>query len=308
MGTIVMTGGTSGLGEIAAKRLLQAPGTRLLLGARRDGPAGAKTLALDMMQLNNIRSFATAIGEQLGTNKIDALVLNAGTQFPNGDTRTPDGFEATFAVNHLAHYLLLRLLLPQLAPGAVVVLTTSGTHDPAERTILPPPRHADACLLAHPDQDPDRDQAPIAAAGRAYASSKLCNLLTARALAAHPEAQARHLTALAYDPGPTPGTGLVRNSGFAVRLIWRTLGTPLHFLIPRFNSREAAGSTLAALALGQIRPPAGHVYAALRRGQLTWANPSELARRDDVMKQLWQDSAALVGVSEETLAESHCKI
>jgi NAD(P)-dependent dehydrogenase (short-subunit alcohol dehydrogenase family) len=45
---------------------------------------------------------------------IDALVLNAGAQFPNLDQRTEDGSETTFAVNHLAHYLLLRFLLPKL--------------------------------------------------------------------------------------------------------------------------------------------------------------------------------------------------
>src|SRR5208282_6308458 len=71
-----------------------------------------------------------------------------------GGTRTSDGFETTFAVNHLAHYLLLRLLLPRLARGAVVVMTTSGTYDPAEKTIIPPPRHAKARLLAYPDLDP----------------------------------------------------------------------------------------------------------------------------------------------------------
>jgi NAD(P)-dependent dehydrogenase (short-subunit alcohol dehydrogenase family) len=52
------------------------------------------------------------------------LVLNAATQFGNVDQRTEDGFETTFAVNHLAHYLLLPLLRPRLADGAIVVITT----------------------------------------------------------------------------------------------------------------------------------------------------------------------------------------
>jgi NAD(P)-dependent dehydrogenase (short-subunit alcohol dehydrogenase family) len=131
MNTIVMTGGTSGLGEVAARRFIQTPNTRLLLGARRGGPLGAETLPLDLMRLENVRSFASAVDRELGPAQINSLVLNAGLLLPNDDARSADGFEAAFAVNHLAHYLLLRLLLPRLAQGATVILTTSGTHDPA---------------------------------------------------------------------------------------------------------------------------------------------------------------------------------
>jgi NAD(P)-dependent dehydrogenase (short-subunit alcohol dehydrogenase family) len=296
MTTIVMTGGTSGLGQLAASHMLAAPGTRLLLGARRPGPPAAETLPLDLAHLDGVRSFAAAVGERLGATPIDALVLNAGRS-GHADGRSVDGFETTFVVNHLAHYLLLRLLLPRLANQARIVLTTSGTHDPAQRAPLPPPRHADARLLAHPELDPDRDQRPRVTAGRAYTASKLCVVLTARALAAQPEAQARQLTVVAYDPGRTPGTGLLRNEGLVLRALWQVLGSPLlRPLVPRANSREAAGGALAELALGRVRPPAGRIYAALRRGELTWPDPSELACRDDLMHTLWRDSADLVGL------------
>jgi NAD(P)-dependent dehydrogenase (short-subunit alcohol dehydrogenase family) len=299
MTTIVMTGGTSGLGQIAASRMLAAPGTRLLLGARRQGPPGTETLPLDLTHLESVRSFAAAVGDRLGATPIDALVLNAGRS-GDADGRTVDGFETTFVVNHLAHYLLLRLLLPRLANQARIVLTTSGTHDPAQRAPLPPPRHADARLLARPELDPDRDQRPRTAGGRAYTASKLCVVLTARALAAQPEARARQLTVVAYDPGRTPGTGLLRNEGLVLRGLWRVLGSPLlRPLVPRANSREAAGGALAELALGRVRPPAGRTYAALRRGELTWPDPSELACRDELMHALWRDSATLVGLGHE---------
>ncbi len=300
MTTIVMTGGTSGLGQVAASRLLAARGTRVLLGARRPGPPAAETIPLDLAYLDSVRSFAAAVGERLGADPIDTLVLNAGR---SGDTaaRTADGLETTFAVNHLAHYLLLRLLLPRLADHATIVLTTSGTHDPAQRAPLPPPRHADAQLLAHPELDPDRDRKPRAATGRAYTASKLCVVLTARALAAQPEARARQFTVIAYDPGRTPGTGLLRNHGLVLHALWKALGSPLlRPLVPRANSRTAAGGTLAELALGRARPPTGRIYAALRRDELTWPDPSELARRDDLMHALWRDSATLVGLDYET--------
>jgi hypothetical protein len=122
-------------------------------------------------------------------------------------------------------------------------------------------------------------------------------VLTARGLAAHPEARSRQLTVGAYDPGRTPGTGLMRGYGPALHALWQVLGWPvLRPLVPHANSLEAAGGTLADLALGRARPPAGRVYAALRRTHLTWPDPSELARRDDVMQALWRDSAELVGL------------
>ena len=179
MTTIVMTGGTSGLGQLAASRILATPGTRLLLGARRPGPPAAETLPLDLTCLDGVRSFATAVGQRLGATPVDALVLNAGRSGRDTDGRTADGLETTFVVNHLAHYLLLRPL------------------------------------------------------------------------------------------------------------------------VPRANSRKAAGRALAELALGRARPPAGRIYAALRRDQLTWPDPSELARRDELMHALWRDSAELVGLGHQ---------
>jgi NAD(P)-dependent dehydrogenase (short-subunit alcohol dehydrogenase family) len=297
MTTIVMTGGTSGLGEVAARRLIQTPNTRLLLGARRAGPPGARTLSLDLMRLQNVRTFALALETELGSAQINALVLNAGALFPDDNTRSADGFEAAFAVNHLAHFLLLRLLLPRLAHGAVVILTTSSTHDPAEKTIVAPPLHADARLLAHPERDPDRQRQPFIAGQRAYSSSKLCNVLTARALAAHPDSTARRLSAIAYDPGHTPGTDLVRNENLAIKFLWKSLSAALRLTLRGSNSPEAAGECLAKLALGQTRPPSGRIYAALRSGTITWPEPSQLALRDDLRDALWRDSSALVDLT-----------
>ncbi|MGW0478051.1 SDR family NAD(P)-dependent oxidoreductase [Nonomuraea sp. NPDC003214] len=283
MTTIVMTGGTSGLGQVAAARMTSS-GARLLIGAR-GGP-----LPLDLAVLDSVRAFAAAVGP----GPFDALVLNAGVSFHGVDRRTADGFETTFAVNHLAHFLLLNLLLPRLADGARVVITSSSTHDPELGGTLPPPRHAHAGLLAHPERDDGLHAGPRAAGGHAYTASKLCGILTARALAARPEAA--RLTVLAYDPGPTPGTGLSRDFSPAIRLAWALLGSPLGRLVPRMNTRQAAGATLADLALGAVRPPSGQGYASLVRGKLTWPQPSALARDRDVAATLWRDSALLTGL------------
>jgi NAD(P)-dependent dehydrogenase (short-subunit alcohol dehydrogenase family) len=297
--TIVATGVTSGFGAIAAEQWERSGDTRLLLGARGAAPRG-ESLSLDLTSLESVRTFATSVRERLGDTPVDALVLNAGVVRPDADGRTADGFELTFGVNHLAHHLLLRLLLPDLAEGAVVVLTTSGTHDPATGASLAPPRHADADLLAHPDRDPGLDPKPSKAGQQAYTASKLCAVLTARALSELPEVRARRITALAFCPGQVFGTGLAQDLALPLRVAWKVMGTPVGWPLRQvngnLNTRPAAGGALAGLALGDPAPPDGRTYAALRRGRLTWPDPSELARRDDLAKALWADSARLVGL------------
>jgi NAD(P)-dependent dehydrogenase (short-subunit alcohol dehydrogenase family) len=294
---VVMTGGTSGFGAIAAERLRTSGRVRLILGARR--PAG-DSIPLDLTELDSVRAFASSVRERLDGTPVDALVLNAGVVRHDITGRTADGFETTFAVNHLAQYLLMRLLLPAMAADAVVVLTTSGTHDPANHAGLLPPRHADAELLAYPDRDPDRGSRQGKAGEHAYTASKLCAVLTARALSGRSDVPAR---AVSFCPGQVFGTGLAKDLPLPMRMAWSLLGTPiLGWPIGRlnrnFNSRAAAGNALADLALGIATPPDGRLYAALRRGRLTWPDPSELARSDDLAQALWTDSARLVGVSD----------
>lgn len=131
---IVMTGATAGIGLFAATRMADA-GYNLVVGARSpDTPpaelAGrASFLPLDLDSLTSVRAFVEALGPQ----PVDRLVLNAGLQ-SSRPAVSADGFERTFAVNHLAHFLLLDLLVDRLASGARVVFTGSGTHDPAEKT------------------------------------------------------------------------------------------------------------------------------------------------------------------------------
>ncbi|MGP4029289.1 SDR family NAD(P)-dependent oxidoreductase [Actinomadura sp. 3N407] len=299
MSTIVMTGGTSGFGAITAQRLARSGDTRLILGARRPAPAG-EPIPLDLTSLDSVRAFAASIRERLGGAPIDALVLNAGVILPDAAGRTVDGFETTFAVNHLAHYLLLRLLSPALADRATVVLTTSGTHDPATGAGLATPRHANAELLAHPDRDPDRAPRPRTAGQHAYTASKLCAVLTARSLSGHLDTKRRRLTVIAYDPGQVFGTGLAQHLSLPLRTAWSLLGTPvlgrpLRRLNPTLNGQTAAGDALADLVLGHFTtPPHRYSYAALRRGQLTWTDPSALARSDELAHALWNDSARLV--------------
>ena len=291
MKIIVMTGVSSGIGRVAAERLTER-GHRVIAGAcDLVSTEAVEVRPLDLNNLDTVRAFAAT----LGTMQFDTLALNAGLQGYDLKARTTQGFERTFGVNHLAHYLLARLLLPQIKDGGTLILTASGTHDPAEKTAVPPPNHANAEWLAYPERDPHLDQRPMTAGLRAYSSSKLCNVMTARTLATHLDVLARGLRVFAYDPGLTPGTGLVRSAPFVVRrLIW-----PLLPLIQPFshgiNSLVHAGRGLADLSDGTISSQ-NAIYCSLRKAKLTWPPPSTIVQDDAACARLWRDSAAMVGL------------
>lgn len=295
MKSIVMTGGTAGIGLAAAERMRQAPDVRLLVGARGQAPSGVESRPLDLGRLASVRGFADAVGAWLGEGAtIDALVLNAGIQAHDLAQRTEDGFETTFAVNHLAHYLLLRQLAPRMADGAIVVITTSNLHDPSTNPIAAPV-HADAEKLARGQVTLSPGARDRMAVMRAYAASKLCNVLTARALASSGLALERGLRITAFNPGFTPGTRLTLNHSLAFRGVF-ALVAPILGVFQRQNTAAGGGSLLADLALGSIVPPAGKLYASQVRRELTWPAPSDLAHDDAVMAKLWRDSAAMVGL------------
>jgi len=292
--TIVMTGGTNGIGLAAAEQMRRAPDVRALVGVRGKAPVGIESLPLDLTRLGSVRSFAAAAEQWLGDAHIDGLVLNAGMQVRDICERTEDGFEPTFAANHLAHYLLLRLMSPRLAHGAIVVITTSNLHDPKTNPIAPP-QHADARKLARGEVLADPNAKDSMAVIRAYAASKLCNLITARALASSVFAREQKLRVIAFNPGFTPGTRLTRNHALAVKIFF-AVWVPIQSLFQQPNTIAGGGAFLADLALGKIVPPAGRLYASQVKRRLTWPAPSELASDDAVMKKLWRDSAALVGL------------
>jgi NAD(P)-dependent dehydrogenase (short-subunit alcohol dehydrogenase family) len=288
MRTVVMTGGTAGFGAVAARRIFDTPNTKLILGARGNGNSSIDTLPLDLAHLSQVRSFVQALTKKLDGTKIDILIMNAGAQFGNTRHRTGDGFEPTFAINHLAHYLLLRLLTPSLAKSATIVITTSDVHDP--KLVPFGPRELDPEALAHP-KDKDKGFMPGL---RAYASSKLCDLLTARAFAASTDAQINGMRVIAYNPGLTPGTSLFRAWPWWAKLMMVMASR----LRPGMNTLEQAGNAIADLGLGTIVPPSGRIYASLVKGKLTWPDASELAQSEPAMKGLWIDSAHMVGLPE----------
>lgn len=287
---IVMTGATSGFGANAAARLA-ADGHKLTIGARRPGAveAGwkATALPLNLDDFASVDAFADALAKGPA---IDALVLNAGLQTAALETGA-EGFERTFAVNQLAHFRLLHRLLPNLAPGARVILTGSGTHDPEEKTMVTPPAHANAEWLTFPERDPTLPKGARAQAFRAYSSSKLANIMTARELAR----RRPDLAAMSFDPGYVPWTGLARASGKILSSLV-SLILPLTMKRDRKSTVEKSGEYLAALAAGPAYSEAHGDYWSVRNPALKRIEPSELARDDAACAKLWDDCEGLLGL------------
>ena len=164
---IVMTGATSGIGAEALKHFAKLPDTKEYVGARGSGrivPKGTEVHPLDLSSLKSVHSFVNNLKQRLGNNTIDILVLNAGVQATDNKQRSNEGFELTFATNHLAHYLLGRLLLPNLAKGGKIVITTSDAHDPD--IIFFGPKILDLKELAYPNENSPKGM-------RFYAATKL---------------------------------------------------------------------------------------------------------------------------------------
>jgi NAD(P)-dependent dehydrogenase (short-subunit alcohol dehydrogenase family) len=291
---VVMTGGTSGLGAHAARHLADQPGTRLLVGVRGSGrtvPPGAEMVPLDLASLESVRSFADAVIRELGDDQIDIMVLNAGLQNRNADVRSAEGYELTFAANHLGHYLLARLLVPHMAEHGRLVITTSDTHDPEVAPMGPKTLDVDA--LAHAQKS----------GLRAYASSKLCNIMTAQSLAQQEDVKARHIEVLAFNPGLTGGTGLGRDGGAVAKVLVTVMMATVFRVVALFKpeftrgTAENAGRKLADVAEGKIVFPPGRMYVSLVKGEPTFPEPSELSRNPEKQHELWQESAVLAGMA-----------
>lgn len=102
-----------------------ARGKALHCKLKASGQARVSTPLLDLASLGKVATFLEAAGD---IPMLDGVLLNAGVQSANTIEFTEDGYETTFAVNHLANHLLMRGLLPLLSARGIAVWTASGTR------------------------------------------------------------------------------------------------------------------------------------------------------------------------------------
>src|SRR5690606_10569480 len=184
---------------------------------------------------------------------------------------------------------------PHMSNNGVIIFTTSDTHDPA---LIP---FAPKTLDPHGLANPQKKEWGM----RAYAASKLCNLLTARSFAAISTKEGRGISVIAYNPGLTGGASLSGEPAPFIRILLPFVLRPLSLVLSLFRppffigTPERAGGVLADLASGEIQLPQGRLYASLVRGKITFPDPSQLAQSDEVRDMLWRESAQIVGLSEK---------
>lgn len=308
MQTYVVTGGNSGLGFQCASFLALDSDKRVVIACRdaekgekavkklRQSGGKAEFLPLDLASQASIHSFVDTLRAR-GLPPLAGLVCNAGGQSIVAPTQTGDGFETTFAVNHLGHYLLTRLLLSDLGDGARVVFVSSGVHDPKAKTGMPEPRYVSAEVVAH-------DFEPGAEAGRRrYTTSKLCNVYDtyelARRLSASSNPHLRSIRVDAFDPGLMPGTGLARTYSGPLRFVWHYLLPIGTLFYPNVNSPAKSGRRLALLAAGQRGSATGKYFSNGRE-----MPSSELSYDAANAKDLWDTSAVMTNLPQDLASHS----
>ncbi len=265
-------------GEQAAQRLREAGGN-------------VKVLPLDLASQTSIRAFVE--GFRRGQfPPLAGIVCNAGMQNVATPTRTEEGYETTFAVNHLGHYLLTRLLLPELASDARITFVSSGTHDPKQKTGMPEPLYITADALAH-----DFETSPKAGRRR-YTTSKLCNVYCtyeyARRLAASSDPRLQSLRVNAFDPGLMPATDLARTYSAPLRFVSRYVLPALSLFVSNIQSPATSGRRLALLASGGEGSATGKYFSDGREIQ-----PSAASYDTQNALDLWNTSAQMTGLPSE---------
>ncbi len=276
--TIVITGGNAGLGKATAVGLAEQ-GAHVVITSRderrgreaaeeirsRSGNDRVDVMRLDLADLASVREFADQVGRRY--DRLDVLINNAGL-VQRTRTETVDGFETTFGVNHLGHFLLTTLLLDQLrASGpARIVVVSSDAHRSARKG------------LDFDDLMSERSYAPFGA----YGKSKLANIYFTRELARRLDAT--QVTANALHPGFVASRLGRDGDGGMLAEVAMVLGRPLA------SSPEKAARTSVHLASSpELEGVSGRYFARSREKQ-----PSSVARDEEAARRLWAVSEELV--------------
>jgi NAD(P)-dependent dehydrogenase (short-subunit alcohol dehydrogenase family) len=266
----VVTGGNTGLGYACAAALLaskEGVPWHVMLACRNEERARAavtrlagagagdrvEAMSLNLASLDSVRTCAAELTDHVKSGALPplhGLVCNAGVQSGAKRSVTIDGYESTFGVNHLGHFLLVELLRPVLEPPARVAVVASNVHDPAKKAGLPAPAWNSPAALAQGELGPaGLADKPLAGGQRRYSTSKLANIYFTYSLARRLPGG---VTVNAFDPGLVPGTGLVREAPAPIRFANSHLGPHIIPLLrrvhhPNVHTVKESGDALARL-------------------------------------------------------------
>src|SRR3954470_16789563 len=279
---VLLTGATRGIGRAAAVELARRGAEVAVVGrdparvhetaeAARGvgGGAAVHEHVADLERMDEVRRLAADVLDRYP--RIDVLANNAGAMFTSRHV-TPDGFERTFALNHLAPFLLTNLLLDRLRESAParVVTTASDAHQ--------------AGLLDLDDLQSEKSYRPM----RAYGTTKLANILFTRELAQRLDGSG--VTANCFHPGVVR-TGFGKNDGLLFRLGVTIAG-------PFFRTPERGARSLVWLALDPAAAELNGAYVVDEK----LAQPNAQARDEVLASALWEASERLAGLTPAAAA------
>jgi len=296
---ILITGATSGLGYMCAT-LLASEGRKVIVHGRRPDAVDAtvntitaaggraRGVLADLSDLDEVRRLT----EELADTALHGILANAGVTTDKTDRVSAQGYDLTFAVNVLAHQLILTRLAGQVSAGGRIVLVSSGVHDPdnklARRAGIPIPNWVGVEHMAYPERA--RADANLDNGRQRYSNSKLCNVLQARALQDMLNTQGRNVDVFALDPGLMVDTDLAREAPAPARIVFRALGRLVTPLIA--NMRLSSATAQAVWSLFEEPKWQGRGFCYLDGPEER--PPSPDAMRDDLADELWRNASALI--------------
>jgi NAD(P)-dependent dehydrogenase (short-subunit alcohol dehydrogenase family) len=306
MNTAIITGANVGIGFATAKFLAALPGWRVVLACRNEWKANAAIAAirqkhpdsqvdfapLDLFSLSSVRRFPGALAKML-IPPIGGLILNAGG-FNKSDKSleyTEDGFERTFQLNFLGHFLLTSLLLREMPAPARVVFVSSDLHDPAATKMgkIMPPRYGPVEDLARGTGTAAKLK-PMAR----YATAKLYAMMTAYELDRKLREINKQITVNSWSPGVVPTTQAARDVNLILKLIIMSRG------FVKFMGSHLSTEEESARALGGLITDAKYAGVSGRYFDGFNEIPSSAESRDErKARAVWEQSAALAGLPRE---------
>ncbi|BAZ45351.1 glucose/ribitol short chain dehydrogenase/reductase family protein [Chondrocystis sp. NIES-4102] len=312
MKTVIITGGNSGLGYFCTQEIAKNKDWYIIIACRNLEKANQAVeklqattnskqitaMELDLASLAAIRSFVLEFTRR-DLPPLGAIVCNAGVQFVQQQTYTQDGYDTTFGVNHLGHFLLVNLLLPQLITPSRIIFVSSDTHDASKITGMPAPYFRDPQLMAYPTQDPNLQDKKIGEVGRiAYTTSKLCNVLCAYEFSRRFEAKnIKGIDVNVFNPGLMPGSGLAQDYTVTAKFVWNYILPIFSNFIPKINRMSNAGKALAKLVLD---PTLDSVTGKYFSG-FEMINSADESYDPIKAQQLWNGSLELVKLKPEEI-------
>lgn len=307
--TIIITGGNSGLGYECAKNIAKANiNNHVILACRNAAKANdavnsliketnnnnITSLELDLASLESVRNFVSKFSKS-NYPPLYALVCNAGLIMVDKTHYTKDGFESTFGINHLGHFLLSNMLLEKITDSGRIVFVSSGTHDPLQKTGIAEPVYENARLLAYP-KDAHESKNMMTIGQRRYTTSKLCNIYCAYELSERIKEQTnKNITVNAFDPGQMPGTGFSRTFPPLMKFVCDYI-LPIFTLVrPSANTASKSGKALALLI---INPELNEITGKYFKGTKE-IKTSKLSYNKENRKDLWRTSIVLSKLNKD---------